>query len=105
MQFIYIVRAIRLEMVTKGPTSEEGRILEEHFAYLQELTRRGTVLLFGRTTNNDERTFGLCVLEAESEAAARELMNKDPAVWQNLMTAELFPFRVALKAGSPTGGR
>ncbi|MBX7259865.1 MAG: YciI family protein [Candidatus Hydrogenedentes bacterium] len=105
MQFIYIVRAARLEMLTKGPTPAESRILDEHFAYLEELAKRGTAILVGRTTNNDERTFGLCVLETDSEATARELMNKDPAVWQNVMTAELFPFRVALKTGSPTGNR
>jgi len=105
MQFVYIVRAVRIEMVTKGPTPQESKVLDEHFAYLEELTKRGTALLVGRTTNNDEHTFGLCVLEAESEPAARELMNKDPAVWQNVMTAELYPFRVALMAGRPTGSR
>ncbi|MFA6243814.1 MAG: YciI family protein [Candidatus Hydrogenedentales bacterium] len=105
MQFIYIVRAVRVEMVTKKPTPVEARVLDEHFAYLQELARRGTALLVGRTTNNDENTFGLCVLEAESEPAARELMNKDPAVWQNVMTAELYPFRVALTANKFSGTR
>lgn len=50
----------------------------------------------GRTL---EKTFGLVIFEAESEVEARRLMNNDPAVTEGMMTAELFPYHVALIRG------
>ncbi len=82
-------------MVTNGPTDEEASILSEHFNYLQSLTKQGVVLVFGRTQNNDPSTFGITIFRAESENAARSIMNNDPAVKKGLMRAELFPYKVA----------
>ena len=48
-EFLYRLQAIRAEMVSIGPTEKESRALEEHFAYLKDLTERGVVLLAGRT--------------------------------------------------------
>ncbi|MBM3289444.1 MAG: hypothetical protein FJY92_04765 [Candidatus Hydrogenedentes bacterium] len=98
MQFIYVLRPARPELVSHHPTKKEEAIIEEHVRYLKELEHRGIVLLAGRTTNEDERTFGVCVFEAPSEPVARDIMNKDPAVWQGIMNAELFPFRVTMMA-------
>jgi uncharacterized protein len=36
------------------------------------------------------------VFHAANEAAAREIMNQDPAVRKGVMNAELFPFKIAL---------
>jgi uncharacterized protein YciI len=96
-QFIYVVRPTRLEMLTAGPTPEEDAIVGAHFEYLEELAEKGTVLLVGRTQNNDGSTFGLCIFEAGSEEEAREIMNRDPAVDRGVMSAELFPYRIAIK--------
>jgi uncharacterized protein YciI len=40
----------------------------------------------GRTLNTDENTMGLAIFRAESEDAARQIMNADPAVKNSLMT-------------------
>jgi uncharacterized protein YciI len=95
-QFLYRLEPTRVAMVTEGATEREARIVGEHFAYLQQLLAAGTLLMAGRTTNNDERTFGIAILVAESEAKARELMQNDPAVRNGVMRAELFPYRIAL---------
>ena len=100
MQFIYVLRPARPELVAHHPSKREEAILEEHVRYLEELEHRGTVLLAGRTANEDEGTFGVCVFEAPNEAVARDIMNKDPAVWQGIMNGELFPFRVTMMAES-----
>ena len=97
-QFIYFLRPKRLEMLTKGPTAEEARILTEHGNYLEGLAARGVVMLAGRTTNNDETTVGIVILNAVDETAAREIMERDPFVKSNLMNVTLFPFRIAYKA-------
>ncbi|MGA8904793.1 MAG: YciI family protein [Candidatus Bathyarchaeia archaeon] len=94
-QYLYRIQPTRLEMVTNGPTHEEASILSEHFNYLQSLTKQGVVLVFGRTQNNDPSTFGITIFRADSENAARSIMNNDPAVKKGLMRAELFPYKVA----------
>lgn len=95
-QYLYRIHPTRLGMLTEGPTEQEARIISEHFAYLKDLTAAGTVLMAGRTLNNDERTFGIVVFVAESEAGAEELMRNDPSVKHDIMRAELFPCSVAL---------
>ena len=82
-------------MVTEGATEEEGAIASEHFNYLKTLTEKGVVLVFGRTQNSDASTFGLCIFRAESDEAARSIMNNDPAVAKGVFRAELFPYKVA----------
>ena len=94
--YIYTLVPTRVEMVSAGPMPHEADVMKQHFLYLQELTEKGVVLLAGRTLNNDKKTFGICILRATSEAAAKEIMKNDPAVKSQVMQAELFPYRIAL---------
>jgi uncharacterized protein len=100
-QFLYRLQVTRLGILTEGPTPEEAQRVGEHFAYLQSLMAAGTVLMAGRTLNADERTFGIVVFVADSEAKAKEIMENDPAVRHGVMRAELFPYRIALWSSSP----
>jgi uncharacterized protein len=95
-EFIYVLKPARLEMITNGPTPEEEQIIARHFEYLKELTNQGIMILVGRTQNQDESTFGTAIFEAKDEAAARQIMENDPAVERGVMTASLYPYRVAL---------
>jgi uncharacterized protein YciI len=95
-QWIYMLKPVRREMVTEGATSEEAEIVGRHFAYLKGLTKEGVMILMGRTQNNDESTFGIAIFEAEDEAGARAIMENDPAVKNGVMTANLYPYKVAL---------
>jgi uncharacterized protein YciI len=95
-QWIYVLKPIRLEMLTEGSTPEEDEIVSRHFAYLSDLTEKGVMILMGRTQNNDESTFGIAIFEAEDESAARAIMENDPAVKNRVMTATLYPYKVAL---------
>lgn len=94
--YLYRIQPTRPEMLVEGQTAEEKEIGTRHFEYLQDLTMQGIAKLVGRTLNVDESSFGIVILEAESEDAAREFMNNDPAVKEGMMRAELFPFRIAL---------
>jgi uncharacterized protein len=95
-QFLYRIKPTRLAMLTDGPTEQEASIVGQHFRYLQRLLAEGVVLMAGRTLNTDERSFGIVVFEADSQAEAATLVDNDPAVKQGVMTAEFFPYRVAL---------
>jgi uncharacterized protein YciI len=95
-EFLYRIQSTRLGMLTEGPTEHEAAILDEHFEYFRRLAAQGVVFTAGRTQNAGERTFGLVILAADSEAKADELMRSDPAVSSGVMRAELFPYRTAL---------
>ncbi len=96
-EFLYRLQLVRSDMLVSGPTAQEQAIVAEHFAYLQDLTARGVIILVGRTLTTDASTMGLTIFQAESEEAAREIMNGDPAVKKGVMTGTLYPFKVLLR--------
>lgn len=95
-EFIYRIQPTRPEMLSEGPTKVEQARVEEHFKYLEALLEDGILILAGRTVNTDPSAFGIVVFRAESDQAARQIMQSDPAVSSSVMRAELFPYRVAL---------
>jgi uncharacterized protein YciI len=97
--FLYVLRVTRLGQLTEGPTEREEQIVSDHFDYLMDLGERGVMLLFGRTTENDERTFGIAVFQVESEHEAQAIMENDPAVKNGVMRAALHPYRIAFMKG------
>jgi uncharacterized protein len=96
-EFLYRLQLVRGDMLRTGPSELEQAVVAEHFAYLQDLNSRGTIIFVGRTLNTDETTMGLAVFRAESDEAARQIMNADPAVKKGVMTATLYPFKVVLQ--------
>ena len=94
--YLYKIQPTRPEMLAEGPTPTEQAVTSEHFEYLKGLTEQGVVILAGRTLNTDASSFGIVIFQAESDEAARTVMNQDPAVQKGLMQAELYPYRVAL---------
>lgn len=95
-QWLYYLQPTRLGMLTEGPTIEEAKTVTNHFAYLENLTEKGVMILMGRTQNNDASTFGIAIFEAEDEPAARTIMENDPAVQAGVMRAVLYPYKIAL---------
>jgi len=96
-EFLYILNLVRKDMLRTGPTAAEQAVVAEHFAYLQDLTAKGVIILVGRTQTTDEHTMGIAIFRAESEQAALRIMNADPAVMKGVMKATLYPFKVALQ--------
>jgi uncharacterized protein YciI len=95
VEFIYLIHPLRHEFF-KNPTCQEEAAMDEHFEYLKTATEDGTVLLAGPCL---DETFGVVVLSAENEIAARAFMLNDPAIKNNVMMAELHPMRISLMKG------
>ena len=93
-QFLYVLRLVPELLDESNWTEQKEAIVGEHFARLQALLADGRLILAGRTL--DDNPQGLVILEVGSEEEARELMETDPVVAQGVMTAHLFPYRVAL---------
>ena len=65
----------------------------KHVEYLKALNAKKTVLFAGRV---NDASFGIALLETETEEEAQKIMNDDPAVKAKVFTAELLPFSLAL---------
>ena len=70
-------------------------------AYLQRLSDQGISVLAGHTLNHDESAFGLAIVRADSETAARKIMDDDVLVRNGIVTVTVFPFE-ALIGKNPT---
>lgn len=96
-QFLYVLRLAPRLHDEQAWTDADHAARDRHFAYLQAAAERGQVILAGRTAEPLDRTFGVVIFEAASEAAAWAFMAADPAVAEKIMTAELHPYRVAVR--------
>jgi CubicO group peptidase (beta-lactamase class C family)/uncharacterized protein YciI len=96
-QFVIVLRLQPKYQDDKNWT-EANQAVGRHFARLQQLQKDGKLLLAGRTTVKG--SMGLVILEAESEAEARRVMEEEDAVKAGIMTAEIFPFQTALMKGN-----
>jgi uncharacterized protein YciI len=56
------------------------------------LTDQGVSLVAGHTLNHDQNAFGLAIVRAESENAARKIMEDDPLVRAGILKITVFPF-------------
>jgi uncharacterized protein YciI len=98
-EWLYILKVTRLEMLTEKSIEEEDRIVGEHFEHLKRLKEEGITILMGRTTDDDETTMGLVVFRDENEAEARRILESDPAIRNGVMSATLYPYRIAIMEG------
>jgi uncharacterized protein YciI len=80
-------------------TAEEGAVFAEHFAHLQRLLADGVLVLAGPTLG--ETNTGIAIFEAPDEAAARAIMDSDPAIASGTVRGELREMRVSLLRGRP----
>jgi uncharacterized protein len=96
-QFVYMLQLAPRFHEEASWTDIENGVVTEHFERLAQAAKSGQVILAGRTLEPLDRTFGLVIFEAGSEAAAIEFMRSDPAVKAGLMTATLHPYAVALQ--------
>jgi uncharacterized protein YciI len=95
-EWIYFIHAPR-ENFGATMTDEEQQVWGVHFERLQRMLADGTLILAGPTLGNVNT--GICVFEAEDEAAARKIMEDDPAIASGIATGELRPFRASLLRG------
>src|SRR5512132_2491828 len=99
--FMYTLHPVRVSMLTEGPTDAERQLAADHWAYSQDLLRRKVILFAGRTVDTSELSFASCVIRAQSEAAARAVMEGDPAVKDGMFRARLFRYQPMLVGDWP----
>ena len=83
---------------TFGPgdmTEAEAAIMEDHGDYWSQQVADGSAVVFGPVAD-PTGSWGLAVVEADTEADVRALRDGDPAVTSRLATAEILPMPVAV---------
>ena len=95
-QWIYFLYAPR-EDFAATMTAKERRVWGLHFERLKRLLAEGTLIMAGPTLGRINT--GIAVFEATDEAAARRLMDEDPAILAGFATGELRGFQVSLLRG------
>ena len=95
-QFLYKLKLVPRLLASAAWSDEDNAVVAEHFDRLKALHEEGVLILAGRTLNEDNSQFGIVIFKAATGDIAKQLMNSDPAVVKGIMTATLFPYRVAL---------
>lgn len=91
-----------------GMTDAEQAVMNEHVAYWTRQRDLGFAVGFGPVAD-PASSWGVAIVEAESEQRARDLRAHDPAVLAG-MTAEIYPMPAAVvrpfqpAGGDPAGG-
>jgi len=97
-QFVIVLRLNPKYQDDKNWTEADNQAVQRHFAKLQQMQKDGKLILAGRTLVKE--SMGVVILEVESEAEARKVMEDDDAVKAGIMTAEVLPFQTALMKGN-----
>lgn len=95
-QYVYTLKLVPRLIDDANWTSLDNMIVDQHLSSLKRLLEEGTLVLAGRTLDEDEKMFGIVIFEAETDEQAEHIMLNDPAVKAGIMVAELHPYRVAL---------
>jgi uncharacterized protein len=79
-------------------TKADHAIVVGHFQRLVKYKNEGVLVLAGRMNLpvNDPEMQGLVIFYAKDEAAAKQFMQDDPAVKNNIMLAKVHPYGIAV---------
>ena len=95
-EWVYFIHAPR-ENFAETMTEDEQAVWGRHVELLTRRLEAGSLILAGPTFGKVNT--GICVFEAEDEAAARAYMEEDPTIAQGFARGELRPFRASFLRG------
>jgi uncharacterized protein YciI len=95
-EWIYFIHPPRDDFAATM-TEEEEAAWAVHFERFKRMLAEGSIVLVGPTLGRTNT--GIAIFEAPDEAAARTIMEEDPAIMGGFATGELRPFKVSLLRG------
>ena len=81
------LRPYQLVLFQRGPNAgmPSPDVVQRHLVYMRKLNEQGRVVVYGPTTDNGTIA-GIIVMDAESPAAARQLLEQDEMVKAGYVT-------------------
>ncbi len=102
--YIYMIKAVREDMLQTGLTEHERVAFQKHTVYLEDLAKKGVLIISGRTMS-PENSIGIGIFYADSDADAQRIVDGDPFVSHGVVTPTLMQFGLAagtaLESGRP----
>jgi uncharacterized protein len=96
-QFIYVLRYTDEFKQNIKWTGKVSEIAREHVSYLKTLMDEEKGYLAGRTTNIYEPDlFGVVIFDAPNIEKAKEIMENDPLIKNNIMQGTVKPFIIVI---------
>jgi uncharacterized protein YciI len=95
-EWVYFLHAPR-EDFAATMTDEEREVWGRHVDWLTARFEEGSIVVVGPTLGPINT--GICVFEADDEAAAQAVMEADPAIASGIGRGELRPFRMLYLRG------
>ncbi|EQB88664.1 uncharacterized protein YciI [Clostridium punense] len=96
-EFIYELKPVPRLLKEVNWREEDRRIVNKHVRYLKELQGADYLVLAGETQGAKENTFRIVIIKAFTEEEALNIMNNDPAVKEEIMTASFYPYKTIVK--------
>ena len=95
-EWVYFLHAPREDFIATM-TDEEREVWGRHVAWVTALFEEGSIVVGGPP--HGPTNTGICVFEAEDEAAAQAVVAADPAVVSGIGRGEVRPFRMLYLRG------
>ena len=95
-QYLLKIEPTRAGFTLQNMTAEEARLAGQHMQYLKSLLDAGKLTLAAQAFD-PKGLWGIEIVNAESQEAARSLLEADPMVKGNMFRGEAIPVRVVLQ--------
>lgn len=69
---------------------KEKKLMQQHAAFWNDLLAKGTALVYGPVID-PKGTYGLAIIETDSDIEAKAICDNDPTIKAGLHTYELHP--------------
>lgn len=97
IQFIYELKIIEQFQHKSRWSEKEHQIYQEHFDYLDALTKSGNIEIAGIQSQGLQEHKGIILLNVKDYEEAKSIAINDPAVRDGMMTASIYPFTTYFK--------
>ena len=78
-------------------TEKEGHVQKEHLAYLDSLTKAGTIEMAGIQSHGSAEHKGVVLLNVQNHEEAKNIPLNDPSVKEGMMTVSTYSFTTHFK--------
>lgn len=97
IQFVYEIKLFEQFQHKSRWTDKEHQIQKEHLAYLDSLTKAGTIEMAGIQSQGLSDHKGIILLNVKDYEEARAIAINDPSVKDGMMTVSIFSFTTYFK--------
>lgn len=97
VQFVYEIKLFEQVQHKSRWSEKENQIQKDHLAYLDSLTKAGTIEMAGIQSQGLADHKGIVLLNVKDYEEAKSIAMNDPSVKQGMMAVSVYPFTTYFK--------